>query len=83
MGEARTRGKWHRTNPRMKIDVRLLSSTLANFGTVDERILQALPSMARNFFTVPGAAVTSKKSGVPYFSAHSAQESLKNWPKSS
>src|SRR2546428_13031402 len=60
-----------------------LSSTLANFGTVGERILQALPGMARNFFTVPGAAVTGKKSGVPYFSAHSAQEPLQNWPKSS
>jgi hypothetical protein len=50
-----------------------LSSTLANFGTVGERILQALPGMARNFFTVSGAAVTGKKSGAPYFSAHSAQ----------
>src|SRR2546422_11776455 len=61
----------------------LLSSTLANFGTVGERILQALPGMAQNFFTVPGAAVTGKKSGVPYFSARSAQEPLQNWPKSS
>ena len=60
-----------------------LSSTLANFSTVGERILQALPGMARNFFTVPGAVVTGKKSGVPYFSAHSAQEPLQNWPKSS
>ena len=65
------------------ISSQALSSTLANFGTVGERILQALPGMARNFFTVPGAAVTGKKSGVPYFSAHSAQEPLQNWPKSS
>jgi hypothetical protein len=61
----------------------ILSLTLANFGMVGERILQGLPDMARNFFTVSGAAVTGKKFGAPYFSAHSAQEPLQNWPKSS
>ena len=44
-----------------------MSSTLANFGKVGERILQALPDMVRNFDTVSGAAVTGKKSGAPYF----------------